>query len=71
MLKFNVLKFSNDLDFTATDNFQIDISHNNFQIDISHNNFKNYYNQSQKYSANKVYQKVFVIQYFWEFSEER
>ena len=45
-LKFNVLKFSNDLDFTATDNFQ---------IDISHNNFKNYYNQSQKYSANKVY----------------
>lgn len=45
-LKFNVLKFSNGLDFTATDNFQ---------IDISHNNFKNYYNQSQKYSANKVY----------------
>lgn len=45
-LKFNVLKFSNNLDFTATDNFK---------IEASDNNFKNYYNQSQNYSANKIY----------------
>lgn len=45
-LKFNVIKFSDNSEFTANDNSK---------IVINQDYFKYYYNQSQNYSADKIF----------------
>ncbi len=46
VLKFNVIKFSDNLEFTVNDNSK---------IVINQDYFKYYYNQSQNYSADKIF----------------